>query len=304
MPRAARALDVPADFDFAATAYSHGWCVLAPFAWDDAARVLQVVLRVPGGSTRVAFAQPGGTGAPLRADVVGGVGARAGLDPRQRLAIGAAATRMLGLDKDLGAFRSRCRKAGGTFARAAGAGFGRLLRAPSLFEDVVKILATTNTTWGGTKSMVTKLVTIAGTGGAFPTARQVAAVGARRLEKEARWGYRSAYLADFAKAVADGTLDLLRWEKWDGSTEALAREIRAVPGLGPYAVAHVLALLHRHDRIGVDTVFRSFVHRKYFPRAAKPPADRRLLAVYDAWGPWRGLAYWADLWHEHRFDKL
>ena len=31
----------------------------------------------------------------------------------------------------------------------------------------------------------------------------------------------------------------------------------------------------------------------------KTVADRRMLAVYDDWGEWRALAYWADLWLWH-----
>jgi hypothetical protein len=34
-------LQVPAGFSFVATAHSHGWCVLAPFAWDAALRLLR-----------------------------------------------------------------------------------------------------------------------------------------------------------------------------------------------------------------------------------------------------------------------
>lgn len=206
---------------------------------------------------------------------------------------------MLRLDIDLTPFHARCRAAGPPFEQAPDLGFGRLLRAPTLFEDVVKVLATTNTTWSGTRAMIGRLVGLAGVDGAFPSPAEVAALGAGRIRSEARWGYRAPHLAGFAEAVASGALDLSSWESWTGPTAELEREIRAVPGLGPYAAAHVLALLGRHDRIGVDTVFRSFVRRRYFPKARRPPADRRLLAVYEAWGEWRSLAYWFDLWYDH-----
>ena len=41
------------------------------------------------------------------------------------------------------------------------------LRSPTLFEDVTKVLATTNTTWSGTLSMVREAVELSGTG-TFP----------------------------------------------------------------------------------------------------------------------------------------
>ena len=205
---------------------------------------------------------------------------------------------MFQLDRDLAEFVRLARGAGDSFGTAVKRGFGRLLRAPSLFEDVVKILATTNTTWSGTVAMARNLVRLTGAE-AFPTPAEVAGLGAHRLAREGRWGYRAPYLAGLAGAVSGGELDLERWESWDGSTAELEAEVRRVPGLGPYAAAHVLMLLGRFDRIGIDTAFRSFVRQKYFPRARKPVSDARMLAVYEDWGEWRGLAYWADLWLWH-----
>lgn len=297
-------LPVPSDFAFVATAYSHGWCVLAPFAWDARHAVLQRVLHLGGGASRIAFAQPGGRGTPIVWEVVAGKGVRGGLRDAERDRVDRLARRMFRLDAELSEFHALCRRRGGAFAKAARAGFGRLLRAPTLFEDVVKVLATTNTTWGGTKAMVANLVTKAGKLGAFPTPEQVATLGATRIASEARWGYRAQYLAHFSRQITEGALELGAWESWPGTTEALEREIRSVHGLGPYAAAHVLALLGRHDRIGVDTVFRAFVRKTYFARARKAPSDRRLLEVYDEWGPWRGLAYWAELWYSHRSDDF
>jgi len=76
--------------------------------------------------------------------------------------------------------------------------------------------------------------------------------------------------------------------------------VRSLRGFGPYAAAHVLALLGRHDRIGVDTVFRAFVAARHFPDIDGPVPDDRLLAVYDGWERWKGLAYWYELWSGHR----
>jgi len=294
-----RALEVPSDFDFRATVRSHGWCRLAPFAWSAEDRRLERPLRLSGGRVaRIAFEQPSGRGTPVEARIVSGAGSRAGLDPDGWTAVAGAARRMLRLDEDLTPFYRLCRARGGPFDRAPAAGFGRLLRSPSLFEDAVKVLATTNTAWRGTVAMVANLVGLAGRRGAFPSAAEVAAVGARRLRETGRWGYRAEYLARFARRVARGTLDLGTWEAWNGTTEELEVEIRAEPGFGPYAASHVLGLLGRYDRIGIDTDFRSFVRRRHFPRSRKPPADRHMLKVYAGWGEWRYLAYWFDLWFD------
>jgi 3-methyladenine DNA glycosylase/8-oxoguanine DNA glycosylase len=271
---------------------------LAPFSGDYERRTLEYRYRLPGGHvTQVMLSQPGGRGKPLVARVTGGRGARAGLSPPEWTAVRSAVGHFLRIDDDLEPFYTRCREAGEPYVHAERTGFGRLMRSPTLFEDIVKILATTNTTWAGTKSMVANLVALADGGGVFPTADRVAAIGAKRLRKDGRWGYRAESLAAIARTVASGRLDFDRWESWDGSTAELEAEILELPGIGPYAAAHVLAVLGRYDRIGLDTVFRGFVKERYFPKARRPPTDKRMLKIYDKWGEWRALAYWFDLWY-------
>jgi 3-methyladenine DNA glycosylase/8-oxoguanine DNA glycosylase len=293
-----RAFRTPRSFDLAATIYSHGWCMLAPNRPDEEEKTLERAWRVEGGPARIRLLQPSGPGGEVEMEVVAGRGARAGLTAATWSGVERDVRHMLRLDEDFADFHARCRLAGPPFDRAAAGGFGRLLRSPTLFEDVVKVLATTNTTWSGTIAMVGKLVELAGHD-AFPEPREVAALGSRKIQDAARWGYRAPYLVGLAEAVASGRLDLEAWERWDGSTADLEQEIRRVPGLGPYAAAQVLTLLGRYDRIGVDTVFRSFVKRTHFPRARKPVSDRRMLAVYDRWGEWKMLAYWFEVWTDY-----
>lgn len=285
----------PQDFDFRATVWSHGWCFLAPNESREEGTVLARPVSLPGGRvTHVVARQPAGRGTPIEVEIAAGVGSRSALAPRDRAAVEETFRRMLRLGEDLSEFYALCERAGPPFDRAAATGFGRMLRSPSLFEDLVKVLATTNTAWSGTRAMVAKLVGLGGP--TFPTAAEVAGIGAARLRAEARWGYRAASLATMAERVASGELDLAAWEQWPGSTEELEQEIRRLPGFGPYAAGHVLALLGRYDRIGIDTDFRSFVRRTHFPRARKEPSPKRMLAIYERWGRWRFLAYWFDMW--------
>jgi len=291
----------PPDFDFRATVQSHGWCQLAPFVVQENGRALEWPTRITKNRlARVAVSQPGGRGSLVEVDIGG---ARAGVSRTARATIEASVRRMLRLDEDLSEFHALCRAAGPPFDRAATGAFGRLLRSPTLFEDLVKVLATTNTAWSGTRAMVVRLVAITD-GAAFPTPAKVAALGAVRIRSEGRWGYRAGYLAALAERIDSGALDLASWEEWPGSTEELAREIHDLPGFGPYAVSQVLALLGRYDRIGVDSVFRSFVLRRHFPRARKAPSTRRMLAVYDDWGSWRFLAYWWEVWLDYASEVL
>ena len=125
---------------------SHGWYDLPPFSYDEDARTLTT--RLPSGAVtfraRDGALEASGRGIP-RAELAG------------------AARRVFSLDLDL----SAC---SGVFAgepallRGLARGGGRMLRAPSLFEDAVKMLLTTNCSWAATRGMVVRLIDLAGDG--------------------------------------------------------------------------------------------------------------------------------------------
>jgi N-glycosylase/DNA lyase len=206
--------------------------------------------------------------------------------------------RVLDLRAELSSFHSLC-AADPRFAWIARRGAGRILRAPTLFEDAVKVLATTNCTWGLTKVMVSNLIARYGNGGAFPPATFVARLTARDIEK-LKWGYRAPYLAAFAGRVASGALDLARWEdasRPDGDVEA---EIRAEKGFGPYAADTLGRLLGRHGRLGLDSWSRKKVCVLRF-RGRKVP-DARVARFYAPFGAHAGLAFWLDVTRDWHFE--
>ncbi|MEO8584888.1 MAG: hypothetical protein ABI584_01880 [Acidobacteriota bacterium] len=207
--------------------------------------------------------------------------------------------RVLNLKADLSSFHSIC-AADPRFAWIARRSAGRILRAPTLFEDAVKVLATTNCTWGLTKSMVKNLVERFDRGGAFPDAAFVAGLPARALAA-AKFGYRVPYLAAFAGRVASGKLDLARWEERARPDEDVEKEIRAEKGFGPYAADTLGRLLGRHRKLGLDSWSRKKVAALRFRgRAVK---DARVERLYAPFGPHAGLVFWLDVtrdWHEEK----
>ena len=213
---------------------------------------------------------------------------------------GEEADMFLDLDADLDGFHALCRERGADgFGWIAERGAGRLLRSPSLFEDAVKVLLTTNCSWALTRAMVRNLIAACGDGGAFPRAEAVAALSEQALRDEVRSGYRAPFLLAFARRVADGTLDLSRWEdasREDGDVEAAIREEK---GFGPYAAETLMRLLGRHSRLGLDSWSRKQVAKLRFRgRKAK---DARVARFYAPFGRWAGLAFWLDVtrdWHE------
>lgn len=218
----------------------------------------------------------------------------------EKAEIAAAVGSMFRLSEDLSEFYALCRQRGNPWQKITG-GLGRLLRSPTVFEDVVKCICTTNIQWGGTKRMVSELVDAFGapcpedpTRKAFPTPSDIAEISPEEFARSVRLGYRAAYVHELARQVAAGEIDLesLRNPLLPGGEAK--KQLLAIKGIGNYAAATLLMLLGHYDELAIDTVFREFVARKYF--GGTYPGDEKARAIYDEWGRWKFLAYWFDLW--------
>ena len=163
-------IQAPRAFAFERTVRSHGWFDLRPFAYNRATGTLTFAFERAGAAVSVAVR----AAAPGRLAAV--TSARGAAATRQ---VQAVVRSVLRLDEDLAPLRAALAGAPELVA-AVDAGGGRLLRAPTVFEDVVKMLCTTNCSWGLTHVMVERLVARAGAAGpggvrAFPTAAALAA---------------------------------------------------------------------------------------------------------------------------------
>jgi N-glycosylase/DNA lyase len=110
-----------------------------------------------------------------------------------------------------------------------------------------------------------------------------------------RAGYRGAYLRTLATDVAAEAVDLE--ELRDAPADALPDEevearLLALPGVGPYAAAHVMMLLGRHSRLILDSWTRPKYARLNGGRKA---ADRQIERRFKRYGPYAGLAFWLYL---------
>ena len=298
-------LPAQAPFDFAGTAYSHGWVVLAPNVWDEHGQILRRVERL--GTGKVVGLSVSGSGGTRKAKIAVKVESRSRISKKEKEEVLRKVGHMFRLDEDLRPFYQACRKRGAPWKRAT-KGLGRLLRSPSVFEDVVKVIATTNIQWGGTKKMVAGLVRAYGEPipsdaerRAFPTAEAIASGTPRKFAASVRMGYRAAYVHALAEQVASGELDLEALHDPEMPTAEVKKRLLSIKGIGSYAAATLLMLLGHYDDLPVDTVCRSFVTKKYF--AGKQPSDAEIRKIYEDWGQWKFLAYWFDLW-TGRDEKL
>ena len=263
--------------DLPRTLASHGVASLPPSSIDEEAWTLEVTL--PSGraarTVRVAQGRPGfahveGATKPILTQL----------------------RHMLRLDEDLSAFYAVARE-DPTLAWAA-AGAGRMLRSPTVFEDVVKTICTTNCAWGGTIRMVTALVDQLGVAArtgkrTFPTPAAMAEAGEDFYRDVARTGYRGAYLRKLADDVASGALDLEELNDPDLPVEEVEARLLALPGVGPYAAAHVmLTSLGRYSRLVLD----SWTRPTYAKLAGRKTTDRTIERKFRRYGDFAGLAFW------------
>jgi 3-methyladenine DNA glycosylase/8-oxoguanine DNA glycosylase len=258
---------------------SHGWYLLAPFHWsrsEQTLRRVEILDRKPR-EIAISFSENA-----IRV-------ASASDTPELRARI----TRMFQLHVDTGEFVVVARTSP-DHAWVERAGFGRLLCSSTLFEDVVKIITTTNTTWRQTMRMVELLVEKCGRRGAFPEPKDVARFTVDDLQRDCRLGYRAKSIHALATGIVDGSINLKDIADPSQTTEDLLESYRELPGIGPYGAAHLLAMDGRHDFIAVDSEFRRFVRETY--HTGRRVSDKTMLRRYNKWGRWKYLAYWSELW--------
>ena len=273
------------------TLISHGFADLSPAKLDEDRHTLALTVPVPRARPRRVLIAEGRRGR-ARVDVFGP-------KPGAKVTAGVldAVAHVLRLDQDLSPFYLLA-AADPDLAWAA-RGAGRLLRSSTVFEDVVKTICTTNCAWSATVRMVDALVSNLGEpalGGdgpltnAFPTPAAMARAPEAFYRDVVRAGYRGAYLRSLAGSVADGTIDLERFADGALTDEEVAEALLALPGVGPYAAAHIMMLLGRHSRLILDSWTRP-TYAKLAGRT-RPIADRLIERRFRRYGVHAGLAFW------------
>ncbi len=279
----------PRTFNLKRTMISHGWPELLPFEFDRDAWTLSRVIDL--GSTTPVVVKIGGTKRELR------------INTASRLSKSAVervirdVRHMFRLDDDMSSFY-RAMSADPDFSWIADQGAGRMLRSPTVFEDLVKMICTTNCSWSLTEKMVTGLVESLGRESkdgrrTFPTPEAMALMPLKFYVNEVRAGYRAAYLKELADRVASGELDVNKWLTSDLPTVDLIKAIKGVKGVGDYAAENLLKLIGRYDGLALD----SWTRAKFFKvrNKGRPASDKKIARFYSRFNSWQGLALWCDM---------
>src|SRR5688572_6245582 len=205
--------DLPArkPFNFLSVVNSHGWRQLAPFSYDEDDNTLSYILRLANGRVIELKLREATNGITVETEK---------LNRSERHEVADKVTWMFGLDMDFSLFYAASRGEP-KLARAKKRALGRVLRSPTLFEDVIKTILTTNTLWAATKNMTLRLVNEFGeplsSAGrvvaplapgtetkAFPTPEAIASSSPEYIKEKIRVGYRAPAIYNLAFRVASG----------------------------------------------------------------------------------------------------
>lgn len=278
-------------FNFLSAVNSHGWYQLAPFHLDEETNTLHHVLQLSNGRVLELKLREGMDGVQVETDK---------LEKAERREVADKVTWMFGLDLDFSSFYTVSRREP-KLKRAKQRCLGRVLRSPTVFEDVLKTILTTNTLWGATKNMTRKLVDRFGAPLAgetekrsFPGAASIAASSPQVLKDAIRVGYRAPAIHQLAVLVARGELDLESFKTSTLPTLELRKELMRINGVGPYAAANLLMLLGRHDFIPIDTYALKMVSHEWY--RGKPVTAKEVEKRFEKWGEFKGLAFWFWDW--------
>ncbi len=285
-------IKTPPNFSFKRTVLSHGWCELLPFQVDREKWVLTRTLDLKG--SQPVTVRIRGLRRALKIETSRRLGERA------QKQVAADVRHMLRLDDNLDEFY-RLVAQDPDFSWIPTQGAGRLLRSPTVYEDLVKMICTTNCSWALTEKMVTGLVESLGVESdagkrTFPTPQAMALMPLKFYVNEVRAGYRSSYLKQLADRVASGELDVEAWRTSALSTVDLIKEMRGVMGVGPYAAENLLKLLGRYDGLALD----SWTRAKFFTvrNNGRKATDKKITRYYSRYKEWRGLVLWCDVTHD------
>ena len=282
-------ISTPSNFNFRRTVMSHGWYALPPFEFDNEKWTLARVIDL--GSAKPVTVTISETKRGILVNSSRQVGKRATEKIVRDI------RHMFRLDDDMGLFYEAVSRQP-EFTWIAKQGAGRLLRSPTVFEDLVKMICTTNCSWALTETMVNSLVNELGRESndgrkSFPTPEVMAQQSEKFYRDKIRSGYRAPYLKELAQRVASGELKVETWLHAELPHDQFMKELKCVKGVGNYAAENLLKLLGRYDGLALDSWTRAqFAKLRNQSRKA---SDKKIARFYSRFNSWRGLALWCDM---------
>ncbi|MEJ2318525.1 MAG: hypothetical protein P8Y21_04210 [Gemmatimonadales bacterium] len=284
----------PEDFGFLPVVYSHGWYQCPPFRWHAERKSLTRVVRNEGDEPVVLRIRE-----PSRGTLEIQINAEGTLSAADRRHVRSDVRRMLQLDREIAGFHDLCRQHE-HLAAVPDIGAGRLLRCPSVWEELVKSICGTNVQW----SQAVRMISLVAELGepiegyhAWPTPECILEAGEETLRERCRLGYRAPYVVELASELVDGTRDLGPIEREELEGPELRKAFLAIKGIGPATADYLMILNGVADRLSIDSAVYAFVKDRYF--GGRRPSAAEIEQLYEPYGEWRALAYWFEAMQEY-----
>ncbi|HXW77161.1 MAG TPA: hypothetical protein VEJ20_07115 [Candidatus Eremiobacteraceae bacterium] len=301
MQNAVARIQVKKPFGLFATVVCHGWYQTLPFRWDHARRTLQRAESLKDGRVFLLEITEERSNKSGHRDVVVSVTGEGAGDPGVASEMARRTAIMLHLNEDLRAFYALCKTRPELHA-ARRAGAGRLMRSPSLWEDVIKTILGTNVVWKQAVVMINRLAQLGDPCPALPELRtwptpgQIARAGERFLRDKVRAGYRSPYIIELAKQHKAGDIDLeaVEAQARTMNTEELYKTLVGLKGIGKSSAHYLMNLLGNYDHISVDSATYAYAKRELFN--GRRPSEKQIRRKFKEFGRWQSLVYWFGRW--------
>ena len=278
-------IQLPTYYDLFMTCHSHGWKNLSPFSWNQDDQSLSFAAFARELPVDVIVRQ---TPTHLKADLI----SNSRLTKDHVAELYQAVTRSLSINSDTEPLRVKAEKVCSDFAELVSKGAGRLLRAPTLWEDAAKTLFTTNCSWALTKKMCQAMCSSTFSDPApsgvcpFPPPGRILSYPPEKIRENAPVGYRARYLLSLAVRFHDDPL-FGNLESNGHAYKDADGLVRGLAGFGDYAVAHLLVMAGYFHEIPIDTVVVSYLKTNHRVRKPVSFVERE----YRKWGEykWWGL---------------
>ena len=235
-------LDITPD-EYLTILKSHGWFDLAPFRLDRNTLSLGLTLKdqTEDGEFIISVEEMG-----VFCEVVHG----------NDMNVVSIAEKCLSLDIDLSEFYEVI-SADEKYTWIIDGGFGRYLRSPTLYEDCVKIVATTNTSWKNTKMIIDNLIDnygdIINSTKIFPDPSILASIPEQELKAKTKCGYRASSFQDIAKnAINEPTFFL--GDDWKGfQSKDFFDRLLKIRGMGPGSASYLCRIYGKPYIYSIDS---------------------------------------------------
>lgn len=301
MDTATERIAVKKPFGLFATVVCHGWYQTLPFRWDHARQVLSRAESLKDGRVFLIEIHEERSARSSHRDVVVSVLGEGAGDPGVAAEMARRSVIMLHLGEDLRGFYELC-KVRPELREARLAGAGRLMRAPALWEDVVKTILGTNVLWKQAVVMINRLAQLGDPCPAdpalraWPTPGQISRAGERFLRDRVRAGYRTEYILELARRQKTGDIDLEAVEAQAAkmNSDELFRALTSIKGIGKSSAHYLMNLLGHYDHISVDSATYAYAKRELF--RGRRPTEAQIRRKFAQFGRWQSLAYWFARW--------